>query len=591
MLWANRAALARSGMRAEDLLGRSCFDLSPREGDEYFQEDLQVIESRQPMYGIVHRMRRVNGELLWLVTDKIPCFGPDGSVTGIVAITRDLPDGVTRTSPRPAHTAHLRLPRELMHADAGGSATFVSDGLCRMFGLERDAALGGGWQSVVYPEDLSALREAWESAARDRGPVLHARFRILQGRGASPVKLELRGVPEHDDAGTVTGFLASVSHDLSSPGDAAADDAQRRLFDAMATAAPVGMFVADTLGNVSYVNDRWCRIYGIEGGKSLAHGWIETIHPDDRQRMLEGARRSTIEKRPHSEEFRQWCRDGTERWVLARSVPLLDSAGEVTVHVGTVTDITSRKRAEEEIRRLNHDLEVRVGEPTVELRAAIKELEAFCYAVSHDLRAPLRTLDGFSHALLEEFGDKVDLTAVDWLKRLRRGSQRMGRLIDDLLALSRLGRGTMRRQEVDLSGVAADVVEELRHIDRDRCVDVEIEAGATSMGDPDLLRVVMQNLIGNAWKFTATAEGAHIRFGQDIDEGGQPAFYVSDNGVGFDMTYGDKLFGMFQRLHHPFEFEGTGVGPANVCRIVQRHGEQVWPQGQPGAGATFYFTV
>jgi len=253
-------------------------------------------------------------------------------------------------------------------------------------------------------------------------------------------------------------------------------------------------------------------------------------------------------------------------------------------------DITDRKRAEQEVLRLNLELEQRVAGRTEQLEAVNRELESFCYSVSHDLRAPLRSMDGFSQILLEDHGESVDTAGKDALHRIRAGSQRMGRLIDDLLELSRVARQEMRRVPVDLSAITHEVVEELRQLYPSHPVRVRVEDGLNALGDPALLRVVLHNLLANAWKFTGQAEQPEVSLGHvDADDG--HAFCVRDNGVGFDAAYADKIFQPFQRLHGAAEFEGTGVGLATVQRIVARHGGRVWAEGWPGGGAAVHFTL
>lgn len=224
------------------------------------------------------------------------------------------------------------------------------------------------------------------------------------------------------------------------------------------------------------------------------------------------------------------------------------------------------------------------------LQAANAELEAFCYSVSHDLRAPLRGLDGFSQALLEDYGNQLGADGKNLLQRIRAGSQRMGQLIDDLLNLSRVSRSELHREPVDLSGIAKDVVGELRGHDPDRHVALRIATDLKANGDPQLLRVVLENLLGNAWKYTAKQPQATIEFGFDRDNGNS-SFFVRDDGVGFDMQYADKLFTPFQRLHAMNEFPGTGVGLATVQRIISRHGGRVWVEAAVNKGATFHFTL
>ena len=218
------------------------------------------------------------------------------------------------------------------------------------------------------------------------------------------------------------------------------------------------------------------------------------------------------------------------------------------------------------------------------------ELESFSFSVSHDLRAPLRGIDGFSQALLEDYSDRLDNVGQDYLKRVRSGAQRMGQLIDDLLELSRLTRSEMRYDEVDLSAIAGDITGGLREGEPHRQVDLSISPALVVRGDPTLLRAVLSNLLGNAWKFTAGKELARIEFGVDESEEGK-AYFVRDNGAGFDMAYADKLFGVFQRLHDTTEFPGTGIGLAIVQRAVHRHGGRVWGTGEVDKGATFHFTL
>lgn len=240
--------------------------------------------------------------------------------------------------------------------------------------------------------------------------------------------------------------------------------------------------------------------------------------------------------------------------------------------------------------RRKADLEALVAERTRELEASNKELEAFSYSVSHDLRAPLRSIDGFSRVLLDDCEDKLAPDDKSHLQRIRAATQRMGALIDDLLVLSRVTRAGMTRRRIDLSALADSIVGELRGAYPQRSVTVHIEPGVTALGDAALLRVVLENLLGNAWKFTAKTENARIEFGA-APAVGRPAYFVRDNGAGFDMKYADKLFGVFQRLHGMEEFPGTGVGLASVQRIVARHGGRIWAEGAVGEGATFHFTL
>jgi PAS domain S-box-containing protein len=281
--------------------------------------------------------------------------------------------------------------------------------------------------------------------------------------------------------------------------------------------------------------------------------------------------------------------DGIRTYITVK-FPLMDDAGRAYAICGISTDITERKRAEEEVRRLNEELEERVRHRTAELEASTRELDAFAYSVSHDLRAPLRSLAGFSEVLLEDYSGSLDEVGQGYLARIEANAARMARMIDDLLDLSRATRVELRRERVDVSAVAVDVLEELRDAEPDRDVQSTVAEGLVASGDPHLIRLIMHNLLGNAWKFTSRRAPAIIRV-DAITRHDAPVFTVSDNGAGFDMRYVAKLFDPFQRLHSTTDFEGTGIGLAIVHRIVHRHGGRIWAESEPGQGATFFFTL
>jgi signal transduction histidine kinase len=242
-------------------------------------------------------------------------------------------------------------------------------------------------------------------------------------------------------------------------------------------------------------------------------------------------------------------------------------------------NVAVRRRAETALIRRSQDLET-----------ANSELESFSYSVSHDLRAPLRSMGGFSQALIEDYGDQLDGEAQDYLQRIGASSRRMGHMIDDILALSRSTRQELTRGSVNLSTHVEAIIDDLRNRDPDRRVTVEIEPNLTVWGDERLLRTVLDNLLGNAWKFTSRKDGARIEFGAS-STGNERVYFLRDNGAGFDMAYVDKLFGIFQRLHGVTDFEGNGVGLATVARLVGRHGGRVWAEGEVNKGASFYFTL
>ena len=315
------------------------------------------------------------------------------------------------------------------------------------------------------------------------------------------------------------------------------------------------------------------------------------IHAEDLTQVERQMRRAVTEKKAGYFNFRIIrVSDGAIRHIQAAASVIADENGQVTNIVGVNFDITARKLAEEEIRKLNTELEQRVADRTIQLAAANRELESFAYSVSHDLTAPLRGIDGWSLALLEDYHDRLDERARQHLSRIRAETQRMGQLIDDLLKLSRVTRAEMRPNPMDLTGLAENIALRLQEDFPHRQLEFVIQPGLADEGDERLMRIALTNLLGNAVKFTSKRPTARIELGMTYVKD-RPAYFVRDNGAGFDMAFAKKLFGAFQRMHKASEFPGTGIGLATVQRIIQRHGGRIWAEAQLNQGATFYFTL
>jgi light-regulated signal transduction histidine kinase (bacteriophytochrome) len=295
------------------------------------------------------------------------------------------------------------------------------------------------------------------------------------------------------------------------------------------------------------------------------------------------------EKIEHFETIRL-SKSGKVLHVSVTFSPILNAQGQIVGASKIARDITDQKRAEDEIRQLNADLEARVRHRTADLETANKELEAFSYSVSHDLRAPLRAVDGFSQAVLEDYGTALPEEGRKYLHTIRDGAQRMALLIDDLLTFSRLSRMPLNKQPLNAASLVRDALADLESERNGRKIDLQVDVLANCHGDPALLKQVWVNLLSNALKYTREREIALIKVGSQSDNG-ETIYFVRDNGTGFDMRYAHKLFGVFQRLHRADEFEGTGVGLAIVQRIVHRHGGRVWAEAAPERGATFQFSL
>ena len=352
-------------------------------------------------------------------------------------------------------------------------------------------------------------------------------------------------------------------------------------FKGILESAPDAIVIVNRAGRIAHVNSQTEKMFGYARTALLGKP-VEMLMPEGVRHAHEDHRAgyfSNPQSRPMGMgmELRGMRQDGT-------GFPLEISLGQVETNEGklvcaAVRDITMRVQMEQEIKIRNAQLE-----------AANKELEAFCYSVSHDLRAPLRSIDGFSQALIEDQADRIDAPGKAHLERIRAATRRMGELIDDLLSLSRVTRAEISRKPTNLSEMAGSIAAELRRQQPEREVEFVVAPGLTANADPRLMRIVLENLLGNSWKFTSKREHAHVEFGR-TEENGSSAFFVRDNGAGFDPAYSGRLFGAFQRLHPSSEFPGTGIGLATVQRIIHRHGGKVWGEGQVEGGATFYFRL
>ncbi len=380
------------------------------------------------------------------------------------------------------------------------------------------------------------------------------------------------------------GVLASVLVGRELGGRRQAEDAlllsEQRERHMVVSVRDYAIYMLDATGRVVSWNRGAEQIKGYRAAEILGQHFSRFFIPEDiaAGRPAAVLQAAAAEGRYEEENWRV-RKDGSRFWADVVVSAIRDDQGRLVGFAKVTRDLTERKRSAEELQRYARQLE-----------AANRELEAFSYSVSHDLRAPLRTMDGFSQALLEDYADRLDDPGRDFLERIRSASQRMAHLIDDLLGLSQVTRSEMQFADVNLSALAEQLVGELQKTEPARQVTWTIAPGLVARADAGLVRLVLQNLLGNAWKFTAQRPQAHVEFGA-TSHNGRRAYFVRDDGAGFDMAYADKLFGAFQRLHRTAEYPGTGVGLATVQRIVHRHGGEVWAEGAVVRGATYYFTL
>ncbi len=339
-------------------------------------------------------------------------------------------------------------------------------------------------------------------------------------------------------------------------------------------------------------SDEVYRIFEVDPGllQPSFERFLDLVHPDDRTMVQQAFDASVKDRRTYNVVHRVLLPGGRVKYVRERGATEYDGDRPVR-SMGTVLDITEVRTAQLALQQLNDELESRVTERTRELAQANRELEAFAYSVSHDLRTPLRSIHGLACVLEEEEAGQLSDAGRRHLKRIQDGSRRMGQLITDLLSLTHLNRARMHQEPVNLSELALSIAGELRRSEPQREVDWHIDVGLQAMADPGLMRVVLQNLLGNAWKYTSQTPQARISFTREKGAAGMTTFCVRDNGAGFDMAYAEQLFQPFRRLHAHHEFEGSGVGLATVSRVIRRHGGEVRGEGAVGQGAAFYFTL
>jgi PAS domain S-box-containing protein len=461
----------------------------------------------------------------------------------------------------------------------------VNATLARMLGFQDPAELAGqSFTTFIHPDEV-ALAQAAPQRVIETGAERGERRYIR--RDGTVVYALYAGTLVRDANGQPSLFFAQLEDITERKLAEAALRASEERFRGGFENSPIGTALTGLDGRLVEVNATFARMLGYDDSAELAGQSFTTfIHPDEVALGRETIERIVEEGSYHGER-RYVRRDGAVVYALYGATLVRDADGRPSVLFGQAEDITERKRAEEEIRTLNAELERRVLQRTAELKAANLELEGFAYSLAHDLRAPVRAINGFGAALAQSHGEELGDQGRETLDRIRRASAKMGEEIDAILVLSDLTRRELSVTSVDLSALAREISEELRARDPARGVEFVIGEGLETVGDARLVRVLMRNLLENAWRFTGPREQARI----EVMGAGAGVFAVRDNGVGFDMDFAGLLFEPFARLHREDEFPGLGVGLATVDRIVRRHGGAVWGEGRPSEGATFYFTL
>jgi PAS domain S-box-containing protein len=468
-----------------------------------------------------------------------------------------------------------------------------------IFGYSREWAVGREMAELIFP--LRLRQQQRETLARyldaKEGQRIGTRYETIALRANQsefPMEIAITSIPSRPEQPPMfTAFLRDLSERNRT--EEALRSGEQRLSLAV-EAGGVATWDYNVLTRETNWSERCKAIFGLppDAEPSLEE-FLKRIHPEDRRRaheLIQKAMGPDSDGR-YENEYRVVWPDGTHRWIISKGQVFFEGAGAArrpARFIGALLDVTDRKKSEEEIRRLNAELEQRVAQRTAQLESANKELEAFSYSVSHDLRAPLRHIDGFIDLLQHRLGDKLDETSQEYLRIIADSGRQMGKLINALLAFSRMGRAAMRKTTVNMADLVHEAIESFRYDLEGRKVEWIVGDLPEVFADPSLLRQVLLNLLSNALKYTRPREAARIEIGSNASPN-ETVFFVRDNGIGFDMEAADKLFGVFQRLHPGSEFEGTGIGLANVRRIIQRHGGRTWAEAAPDRGATFYFSL
>lgn len=482
--------------------------------------------------------------------------------------------------------------RVMVEQMSEGALTFSPDGtilycnqrFADLLHVPLEEAIGASLLRFV-PHDEGALFRTL--MAQSREAVVHSELGLCAADGARvPVNFSAAPLAEKEPE-AVAAVVTDLSR-LTAVTEALRESGEK--FQYVFENSPIGKSLTFPDGEL-HVNKAFCDMLGYTEEELRNQKWQDVTHPAD-VRTNEGVIESILSGKQDSVRFlkRYLHKTGGVVWADVNTILRRDTNGKPLYFMTHVIDITDRKRAEDELQAYKDHLEDMVRQRTSELETANQELEGFAYSVSHDLRTPLRAIDGFSHILLEQYEGQLDEEGRRLLSVVRNNAQRMARLIDDILAFSRMGRLGMTIADVDMQGLVRSVVDELRPDAASRNLDIMVQPLPAAQGDSAMLRQVWTNLLSNAIKFSAPKASARIDIGGQIEDAEQ-VYYIKDNGVGFDMQYADKLFGVFQRLHGVDEFEGTGIGLAIAKRIVTRHGGRIWAQGAVGEGATFYFTL
>ena len=594
LIEANQTALSFAGVRREEVVNKPFWETPWWQHSATEQERLKgAIRMAASGQFIRFETTHMSGGVEHIIDFSLkPVRDPSGAIILLIPEGRDI-TGFKRTEEalRESEERFARLSIASFEGIAITGEGIVLDAnqqIARMLGYELDELTGMQVLETVAPDCRELVQEKRRQG--DEGPYEH--FLLRKDGSTFPVEVRAQALPYKGQMVRVTTVRDLTQRRQAEEALRASEEHLRLALEA----SQMGTWEWIIKSNQVKWSSQVEKIFGLKVGEfdGSYESYSKLLHPDDRDRVEHTiARALSGEVEPYVTEHRIVLPGGGLRWIGGRGTVYRDAAGAPVLIRGTVSDITAQKEVEQQVRQLNEDLEKRVQERTAELSAANRELESFSYSVSHDLRAPLRNVSGFVELLRRRIGSALDEKSLKYIDTITNETRRMGQLIDDLLAFSRSGRSELRTAAVDMTALASEVRDSLALEAQGREIAWSIADLPEIRADRNLLRQALFNLMHNAVKYTRPQAKAEIIIGSLVDgkRSGQQTFFVRDNGVGFEMKHASRLFTVFQRLHHSKQFEGTGIGLANVQRIVHRHGGRVWAESELGNGSTFYFSL
>ncbi len=593
-----------SGYSLEESVINAGFDRIHPDDKLLMQQQIQVVLSTEAIpITVEFRETHKQGHYIWLEGTMTNMFH-DKDVNAMVVNLRDvtipkLAREQLRANERRFRALIENITDGIVLNDGQFNVLFQSASVERILGYNLEERQSRNVQAIVHPDNLDDFAQLYKVLGENPGKSRPFQYRFLHKAGHY---IWLEGVVTnllHEPG--INAYVANY-RDITERKGAEAHSKRTELelrqsnsfLESAQRAGKIGYWISELTDEGSLIwSKETCHIFGIrqDDFDHRLETFYQIIHPDDREAVKVAAAYAIEHRRPYSIDHRIMLPDGTQKWVHEQGEVSFDNLGKTSQLIGIVGDITARKKAEQEILMLNAELEQRVKIRTLQLQEANKEMEAFTYSVSHDLRSPLRIINGYSQILLEDYFPKLDETGKKTLEIITSNALKMGRLIDDLLEFSKVGKTVVKKVEVDMFEIVREVISDLRMANVAIPENIFIGPLGTSSCDANLIKLVWMNLISNAIKYSGGGvKTPAVEIGTQRQEG-KLVYYVKDNGAGFDMKYYNKLFGVFQRLHNQKEFAGTGVGLAIVQRIIVRHGGKVWAQATVDGGATFFFTV